>query len=178
MIPDTFLIEQIAIGDRAAMKALYERYSGSLQRFVLAWLADPHEAADVMQETLLEVWTGAGRYSGLSSVKSWIFGIARNKSIDRSRRQARSINQEADPDVTDDAPTPPEGLAALQDAERVRACIETLSAPHKAAIHLAFYEDLSYAEIAELESCPVGTVKTRIMHAKSLLMHCLLKSED
>ncbi len=178
MTPDSFLIEQVATGDRTAMKALYERYSGSLQRFVRAWLADPHEAADVMQETLLEVWTGAGRYSGRSSVKSWMFGIARNKAIDRSRRAARTVSREADPDISDEAPTPPEGLAAFQDAERVRACIETLSAPHRAAIHLAFYEDLTYAEIAGLESCPVGTVKTRIMHAKSLLLHCLRKSGD
>jgi len=40
-------------------------------------------------------------------------------------------------------------------------------------IHLAFYEDLSYREISEIEDCPIGTVKTRILHAKKLLMHDL-----
>ena len=62
-------------------------------------------------------------------------------------------------------------------AERGRICIEGPIEIQYSAIHLAFYEDLSYSQIAEIEDCPTGTVKTRIMAAKSALMRCLQRSE-
>ena len=62
---------------------------------------------------------------------------------------------------------------AASDAARVRECIGRLSDTHRSAIHLAFWRELPYGEIAEIEGVPVGTVKTRILHAKRLLMHCL-----
>ena len=53
--------------------------------------------------------------------------------------------------------------------------METLSPPHRRAIHLAFFEDMGYSEIARIEDCPVGTIKTRILHAKKLLMREVVK---
>ena len=102
-----------------------------------------------------------------------MFSIARNKAIDRNRKGARTILDEPDTEVPDESPQPEEVLSAFQDAKRVRACIETLSPAHKSAIHLAFFEDLTYQEIAELEGRPVGTIKTRIMHAKKMMLRCL-----
>ena len=84
---------------------------------------------------------------------------------------------DVDTDIVDDAPDPQKTLEAFQDAERVRICIEGLNEIQKSAIHLAFYEDLSYSQIAEIENCPTGTVKTRIMAAKAALMRCLQRSE-
>jgi len=107
----------------------------------------PHEASDIVHETMLEVWRRADRFQGRSSLKSWMFSIARNKSIDKNRKLSRLS-------YTDDVPE---------------------MAAHRRMIHLAFYEDLSYREIAEIEGCPIGTVKTRILHAKKLLMRKLAR---
>jgi RNA polymerase sigma-70 factor (ECF subfamily) len=82
----------------------------------------------------------------------------------------------AEPDeaLPDEAAPDPEAVAAAaSDAARVRGCIQGLSEAHRSAIHLAFYQELPYGDIAEIEGVPVGTIKTRILHAKRLLMHCL-----
>jgi RNA polymerase sigma-70 factor (ECF subfamily) len=71
------------------------------------------------------------------------------------------------------APTAQTVIEAASDAAQVRACIDKLRPAQARAIRLAFYEDMGYAEIAELEQAPQGTIKTRIFHAKKLLMQCL-----
>ncbi|MGF1543326.1 MAG: RNA polymerase sigma factor [Parvularculaceae bacterium] len=166
-------LAQAGRGDKGAMKAIYEAFADPIARFARSRGADPVEAADVAHETLLEAWRVAARFEGRSSVKSWMFGIARNKTVDRLRKAARERVAEPDENAPDDAPDAEQVMAALQEGARLRRCIADLSPPHRTAIQLAFYEELSYAEIAEIEDCPVGTVKTRIHHAKKLLMRCL-----
>ena len=86
---DLALMSRIAADDKTAMRDLYEAYSPNLTNFVKNWLYDPTQAADLVHETMLEVWRNAKRFEGRSSLKSWIFSIARNKSIDTNRRGAR-----------------------------------------------------------------------------------------
>lgn len=159
------------------MKQVYSLHSGPLFHFVKNWLADTHEASDIVHETMLEVWRRADRFQGRSSLKSWIFSIARNKSIDRNRKSSRVSYTDEMPDMADDVPNPMEALAVSQDAATLKRCIAKLSETHRRMIHLAFYEDLSYREISDIEGCPVGTVKTRILHAKKLLMRGLTQAE-
>jgi RNA polymerase sigma-70 factor (ECF subfamily) len=165
--------DQIAAGDQTAMKQVYELHSGPLFHFVKNWLADPHEASDIVHETMLEVWRKADRFQGRSSFKSWIFSIARNKSIDRNRKSSRMSHADDVPEMMDNDITPIEALELSQDADLLKGCISRLSETHRRMIHLAFYQDLSYKEISEIEGCPIGTVKTRILHAKKLLMRDL-----
>ena len=176
MDPDQELLRLISNGDQTAMKAIYDRYADSICGFAKGWLSDPFEAADVMQETLMDVWRSADRFDGKSSAKTWIYSIARNKAIDRNRKGKKTISREPDVEISDDAPDPEAIIEAFQDGVRVRACIEKLSPNHRSVIHLAFFEDLTYPEVAKLEGTPVGTIKTRIMHAKKLLMRCLQSS--
>ena len=170
---DAALVQRIGAGDRAAMKALYERHERALYHFIRVRIGDAFEASDVMQETFLEVWRASARFEGRSAVRTWIFGIARNKAVDRLRRGARTELREPDETVADDAPDAATVIERASDAARLRACIDRLGAPQRAAIRLAFYEDLTYPEVAEAEGVPVGTIKTRIHHAKRLLMRCL-----
>ena len=172
-IKDTDLILRISRGDKQALRELYDRHAPGLRRFVENWIADRENAADIVHETLIDVWQSAERFQGRSSVKSWIYSIARNKAIDQNRRGVRMVYAEPDLETPDEAPTPEQELQAFQNAERVRTCVNALSPTHKAAIQMAFFEDLTYAEVAEIEECPGGTIKTRIMHAKKLLMRCL-----
>lgn len=171
---DADLLQKIGAGDRSALKTLYERHSDALYKYLRYRLRDPFEAADVMQDVFLEVWRVAARFEGRSAPRTWIFGIARNRAIDRIRRGAREVSA-PDPDfgMADDAPDPEALAVAASDAARMRACIGKLGDAHRSAIHLAYYEELAYPKIAEIEGVPLGTVKTRILHAKRLLMHCL-----
>lgn len=172
---DRALLKRVAGGDKGAMKGLYERHHAGLLAFVESRLRDSMEAFDVVQDTFLDVWRSALRYEDRSSVKTWIFSIARNKTIDRFRKKGREVPLDEDFDPPDLSPNPQAVIEAASDAAQVRACIEKLGAAHARAVRLAFYEDLGYAEIAELEQVPEGTIKTRIFHAKKLLMQCLAK---
>lgn len=171
---DADLLRRIDAGDRAALTALYERHSDAVYKFLRYRLRDPFEAADIMQDVFLEIWRVAGRFEGRSAARTWILGIARNRAVDRMRRGAREVTAaEPDAEIADEAPDPEAVVAAASDAARLRDCIGKLSETHRSAIHLAFYEELPYGEIAAIEGVPAGTIKTRILHAKRLLMHCL-----
>lgn len=167
------LISRTAKGDRSAFSALYTALERPLFRFILSKLNDPHEAADIQNEVFMEIWRTANRFEGRSAVKTWIFGIAYRKTMDQFRRTRRVTTSDEIPEQEDDSPDALTCLAAAEEAEHVRHCLGTLSVDHRAAIELAFYEDLSYGEIAGITGAPEGTIKTRIFHAKKLLLHCL-----
>ena len=170
---DNDLLAQVAQGDMLAMKTLYQRHADAVQRFVRTRLRDHFEVADVLHNTMLDVWRTADRFQGRSSVRSWILTIARNKTVDHIRKHARVELGDADTEIPDDSPNPEAVLAATQDAARVRACVDELPAQQRSAVHLAFFEEMTYGEIAQVSDVPEGTIKTRIYHAKKLLMRCL-----
>ena len=79
------------------------------------------------------------------------------------------------PDTVDQAPNPEAAAIAAAESSRLRKCLDKLSDTHRTAVRLAFFEDMTYAEIGEIEAVPTGTIKTRIFHAKQALMRCLSK---
>ena len=170
-----FLLGRVAAGDKRAMKALYSAIGPDVYRFIQTRLRDPHEAADALQETMLEVWRQADRFEGRASARTWVFSIARNKAVDRLRKTSTPV-AEPDESIADDTPSPHSVMEALEDADALRQCIAGLSEVHRAAIQLAYFQDLPYSQIAEAEDCSLGTVITRVHHAKRLLMHCLTRA--
>jgi len=172
---DLARMAKIASGDRLAMKSIFEEFSGPLNSFVRNWLANPHDGADVVSEVMIEVWKNAARYEGRSALKSWIFAIARNKSIDQNRKGSRLNYTDQVPETEDLTPDAFNHIANGQNAAVLKTAMATLSLSHRRAIHLAYFEDMTYAQIAEIEACPVGTVKTRVLHAKKHLMREVVK---
>jgi RNA polymerase sigma factor (sigma-70 family) len=170
---DASLIARIADGDRDAMTALYRAHEASVFRFIISKMNDPHEAADILHDVFIEVWRSAGRFEGRSKVRTWIFSMAWRKVVDRMRKSGRMTLMEEPPDTADEAPSAEACLAAGQEAEHVRHCLGTLKADHQMAVTLAFWQDMSYGDIAEIAGVPEGTIKTRIFHAKKLLLRCL-----
>ena len=167
------LIAGVATGNKAAMKEIYNRYTPALNGFVRLYLADPNDVADIIHDTMLEIWRKADRFEGRSSLKTWIFSIAKNKSIDRNRKSSRIDYTDENTDIEDVTLTAVDVLAVSQEANTVREAVAQLKPEHRRAIHLSFFEDLTYKEIAEIEGCPEGTIKTRILYAKRNLQHIL-----
>ena len=170
---DSVLLEHIARGDRAAMRVFYERHHSAAQAFLRSRGASGEEADDALHDAMIAVWRTAANFKGTASARTWLFSIARNKFIDRTRKTTRLDFVETVPDQADEAPDPEAQLMAASDAARVRACLSKLKPAHQTVLRLAFFEDLNLSEIAELEAVPEGTVKSRIFHAKKLLMNCL-----
>ena len=173
MSDDKELLRRIAEDDAKAMKLFYERHHNALYAFLVSRGADQATVADVVQDAMLEVWRSAGSYAGASAVKTWLFAIARNKLVDKVRKNARLVVTDDVPDSIDESANPEDAAVAAGEAGRVRACLEKLKPAHYTAIRLAFYEDLTYDEISRIEDVPQATIKTRVFHAKKLLMKCL-----
>ncbi|PVH29516.1 RNA polymerase sigma factor [Pararhodobacter oceanensis] len=167
------LIQQIAGGDKQALAALYREFERPVYRFIVSRLNDPHEAADILHDVFMDIWRVAASFEGRSQVRTWIFGIAYRKVIDVHRKRGRMFVTDDIPETGDVQDAADAGYAAQQEAEHLRVCVAELSDDHRVAISLAFYEDMTCAQISEIAGVPEGTIKSRLHHAKKLLMHCL-----
>lgn len=167
------LLSRMADGDRTAFAAFYTELEKPVFRFIVSKMNDPHEAADIQHDVFMDIWRSAGRFEGRSTVKTWVFGIAYRKTMDHFRKHKRvDLTDEID-DRVDDSPDAATCLASAQEAEHLRYCMDQLKPQHRAAVELAFYQDMTYGEIATVAEVPEGTIKTRVFHAKKLLLHCL-----
>lgn len=167
------LLRDIANGDKTAMAALYRQMEQPLYRFICVKLNDPFEANDILHEVFMDVWRSADKFEGRSAVKTWLFAIAYRKTMDRFRKTKRVVLTDEMPDLADDSASQFDILAAGEESQHIRFCLEELSLEHRQAIELAFYDDMTYREIADVSATAEGTVKTRIFHAKQLLKRCL-----
>ncbi len=174
------LLAKIAGGDELAFEEFYRLFEQRLYRFIKTKLNDSFEAADILNETFLEVWRRAASFEGRSKVSTWVFGIAYYKTVDRMRkRNPIPMQHEAFADIADESDDVLTCLLDAEAGEHVRFCLNNLKQDHRAVMHLAFYEDMKYREIANIVDCPENTVKTRMFHAKQVMKKCLLsRMED
>lgn len=170
----TQLLSRIAEGSEAALSEFYRANERTVYAFAMSRLRNEFEASECLNEVMLEVWKHAGRYEGRSKVSTWLLGIANHKVLDKLRQRGRHDMVEVDEQLPDENSTSVfDALAGADDAEIVRRCLEGLSDTHRQVIHLAFFEDMAYEDIAHVAGCPAGTVKTRVFHAKQRMKDCL-----
>jgi len=168
------LLAHIAAGDEAALTGLYRKMEQPVYRFALSRLRDPHAAAEVLTETMVDIWRNAGRFEGRSRASTWIFAIARYKVLDALKMRGKHAHEDIDLDIPDeDAPVACEWVATLEDAGALRHCLDDLPDAQREVIHFAFFQDMRYDDIAAITECPAGTVKSRMFHARRALRRCL-----
>jgi RNA polymerase sigma-70 factor (ECF subfamily) len=168
------LLGGIAGGDERALETFYRDYHGAVYQFALRLVGNPADASELVNESMLEVWKAAAGFRGGSRVRTWLLSIVNHRAIDLLRRKRRHDSVELDEEIVDDtACDMPDVLAGTQRAQQVRTCIERLPDRQRQIVHLTFFEQMAYPEIAQVLDVPSGTVKTRMMHAKTKLMHCL-----
>lgn len=169
-------------GDAAAFARLYDHIAPNVLGLTLQILHDQAQAEEVTQEVFIEVWQHAAEFDpAKGSAKAWILRRARLRAIDRVRsaiatmkrddREAflvASINKES---VEDEA---------LRNVQRhaVRTALEIMGEPHKTAILLAYFGDMTHAELAEATGVPLGTAKTRVRDGLRKLEKILKEQRD
>lgn len=168
------LIRRIARQDRHALRELYERYYRRLFAYVFKTTRQPELVEEVLNDVMLAVWRQAGEFAGRSRPSTWIFGIAYHLSLKALRKQRRHPAAEEDGPEPDDLETRdqpgPESLMAQRElASLLGRALATLPPEQRAVVELTFYHGFSYREIAEIANCPVGTVKSRMFHARRKL---------
>jgi RNA polymerase sigma-70 factor, ECF subfamily len=169
------LISRIAMGDRAAFRALYTATSAKLFGICLRVLKNRTDAEDVLQEAYVKIWHNAAKYqvSGYSPI-TWLVTIARNQSIDRlrARRPDAAELGEAE-DIPDRMPNPEQNVVLGGEVERLRLCLEKLSPGRAEAVKAAYMEGYSYQELADRLNQPLNTVRTWLRRSLMSLKECL-----
>ncbi len=156
-----------------SLSALYSAYGGQIYGLGVHLLHDAGLAEDLVQETFLRLWRSAHRYDpSRSSVRTFVFTLARRAAVDLWRRRGDAVPQElSEPEA--------EGAAGNEAFEHlllrlaVGEALAELSAAHREVLELLFGEDLTQAQVAERLGIPLGTVKTRSMHALRALTRYL-----
>ncbi|NTV37012.1 MAG: RNA polymerase sigma factor [Anaerolineaceae bacterium] len=163
------LLQQIAAGNQDALRSLYAAYGQRLYAYALRLTGDPSSADEVVQESLVAAWQGAGRFRGQGRVIAWLLGIVHHKALSMLRRKPTEDLDTAE-DLQDPAmPTPAEQAASREDSRQVKQAVARLSSEHRAVLELVFYQGLSLDETASVLNCPLGTVKSRLSYAKASL---------
>jgi RNA polymerase sigma-70 factor, ECF subfamily len=171
---DVELLRRIGQGDEDAMAAFYREHSRVVLAQVLLVTGERVLAEEILQDTMLAVWRGAGSFRGESSARSWVIAIARRRTRDRLRsRRLRVVDDAFLADQPGSGPGPE--VTALDRAElaEVTAAIRELAASHREVLGLVFGSGLSLPEVAGVLEIPVGTVKSRLTAARSALCRIL-----
>ena len=146
---------------------MYERYATPVYRFALQWSSgDRQQAEDVVQETFLRLWRSAERFDATqSSVRTFVFLIARRVTIDQHRRASvRPPGAGVSVDAADEA-TGGEAAERIVTGIAVREALEALPPKHRQVLELGYDADLTQADIATRLELPLGTIKSRTYHA-------------
>ncbi|TYC49777.1 sigma-70 family RNA polymerase sigma factor [Rhodobacterales bacterium] len=165
--------------DKSAFVELFDHFAPRLKGFLMKQGAEEALAEEIAQDVMVTLWRKADLFDpSKSSASTWLYRVARNRRIDRLRRQRSA---ELDPDEPSLQPTPLPDVAEEMDArlreDRVRAALEKLPAEQQDVVRMAFFSGLSHSEIAENSGLPLGTVKSRIRLAFSRLRHLIEADE-
>jgi RNA polymerase sigma-70 factor, ECF subfamily len=150
--------------DRAAFAALFDAYAPRVKSFMMRKGASSEQAEDLVQETMIAVWSKAQMYvAERGSVTTWIFTIARNLRIDRLRREKTSLYTDIDDyDAESNEPQQDDALGRLQEDGYVAKALAQIPQEQRELLILSYVEDLPQSEIATRLQIPLGTVKSRM----------------
>ncbi len=179
---DENLIAAHLEGDPTAFRELVCRYGDGVLGYLCHMTGNRDQAEDLFQETFKRVHEKAYTFRG-EGFKSWLFTIATRVTIDgvrrRKRRMTVSLNQESDCDeqtspplagvADENAADPADELVRQEQKEQVRRAVESLPTGQRATLVLAYYQQLSYREVAQALGCSVGAVKTQMSRALATL---------
>ncbi|MYR37769.1 sigma-70 family RNA polymerase sigma factor [Streptomyces sp. SID4944] len=171
------LLVRVARGDQEAFAQVYDAVSGPVLGLVRSILRDPAQSEEVAQEVLVEVWRTAPRFqASRGSAMNWVLTLAHHRAVDRVRSAEAAAAREHRAALLDRTPAFDEVSEQVEtrlEREQVRRCLRTLSELQRQSVTLAYYRGLTYREVAELLTVPLGTIKTRLRDGLIRLRDCL-----
>jgi RNA polymerase sigma-70 factor, ECF subfamily len=182
---DVELVKRCQAGDSSAFNDLVARYRNKAFTMIYGMVQNEQDAWDLAQEGFLKAWKSIHRFKGNSSFYTWLYRIMTNVTIDSLRR--KGIHGEAEFDdriataqvepgsrtTPSSVPLPHKKLEQRETRQRIDQAISRLSPEHRAVIVMKEIEDLQYNEIADILSCSLGTVMSRLFYARKKLQSLL-----
>jgi RNA polymerase sigma-70 factor, ECF subfamily len=182
---DVELVKRCQAGDSSAFDDLITRYRSKVFTMIYGMVQNEQDAWDLAQEGFLKAWKSIHRFKGESSFYTWLYRIMTNVTIDSLRRKGIRGEAEFDDRIApvnvepgsrttpSSSPLPNKKLEYREIRERIDEAIAKLSPEHRAVIVMKEIEDLQYSEIAEILSCSLGTVMSRLFYARKKLQNLL-----
>jgi RNA polymerase sigma factor (sigma-70 family) len=167
------LLERVKAYDVDAFERLYRLYQPRLARFLINLLKRPQLVEEVLDDTMMVVWQTAASFRGTSKLSTWVFAIAYRKALKARARWPDPVEDEAHDLRVSNDPLPDADLERSRVHDALREAMASLSPEQRAVVDLTYFHGLGYREIAEILSCPVDTVKTRMFHARRRLKQAL-----
>jgi RNA polymerase sigma-70 factor (ECF subfamily) len=171
------LLGAVAGGDQRAFAAVYDRISAPVYGLVRRVLRDASQSEEVTQEVLLAVWRSAARFDqNQGSGLSWVMTMAHRRAVDRVRSEQATADRHhrfGTREVELDYDSVAESVEIRLDREAVRRCLGSLTELQRQSVMMAYYQGLSYREVAEQLELPLGTVKTRMRDGLIRMRDCL-----
>lgn len=164
-------VQQARAGDPDAWDVLFRRYQLPLYAYVQELVRDEQASLDIVQEAFINASRHIGSLRSDEKFGSWLFGIARQKVVQRWRTPDRStpLDEMPENEFPDHGETPSDWLVQREEEELFMNRLRELPPAQRDVLLLHFLEDFSLEEIATITSVPVGTVKSRMHHAKRAL---------
>ncbi|HJR18800.1 MAG TPA: sigma-70 family RNA polymerase sigma factor [Actinomycetota bacterium] len=162
--------------DEAGFAALVREHGDAVFGLALRRVGDRGIAEDLAQETFLRAWRGRSGYRGETTVRGWLCTIAVNVVRDWARRRGRRPAESFEPDFVDVASSADDPAARAEVAEaidRLRTALAGLPSNHREMFLLRERDGLSYAEIASVLACPIGTVMSGLARARERLLEAV-----
>jgi len=177
------LLRRIREGDQRALQKLYDSTGGSVYALARAILRNSEDAKEVVCDTYAQAWRQSERFDAeRSSPIGWLLMMCRTRALDRLRQNSgrrslivRILSSTCE--IADDAPAPDELLSLFQSNSRIQQAMKALSPKRLQLIGLAFFEGLTFSEVADRTGMPLGTVKSHIRRALLELRHELQHSD-
>ncbi|KMO96123.1 ECF RNA polymerase sigma factor SigK [Streptomyces roseus] len=171
------VMQLVARGDKDAFSVLYDALAPMVFGIVLKVVRDRAQSEEVAQEVMIDLWRQAARYrSDAGSVATWASMIAHRRAVDRVRSAQASAHREqaqAAREHTTAFDEVAERVETRLDSEQVRRCLKGLTEVQRQAVTLAYYQGLTYREVAEALQTPLPTIKTRMRDGLIRLRDCM-----
>ncbi len=178
-LPETLPVAAARHGDPDAWDTLFRRYQLPLYSYVTDLIRDPQSALDLVQEVFLRAVRHLDSLREDARFGSWLFGIAHQQVIQFWRRRGRQpLATEPVPEDSEASdPEPGLDLMRREDGSRLLAALDALPEAHRGVLLLHYLEDFPLAEIAVITGVPLGTVKSRLHHARRALREGLVQPD-
>lgn len=170
------LIAKTASADRRAFESLYRATADRLFGICMRVLGNQAAAEDVLQDVFVSIWRTAAQYDpARSSPWTWLAAIARNRAIDSLRKTSAVLHRPLDAaeSISDSGPSPAGYTESIKDNDRLDDCLRQLDARRQSLIRTAFFDAVTYEQLAQRFGAPLGSVKSWIRRGLLQLRACL-----
>ena len=174
---DSELIDRLAIGDEVAFRMLVERHIDRAYAIALRIVGNAADAEDVVQDTMLKIWSHRGRWQhGRAKFSTWLYRVISNRCIDL-RRKPRNENVDTVPEVADGQPGAVEIIERNELNGMLELAMQRLPEQQRIAVIFSYHENMSNGEIAEVMDTTVSAVESLLKRGRQQLRDLLRRHE-